>query len=300
MRTTARNTTPPSVRPPPTPRSPGFSAAQVLEQIASSVDREDEEDFCDSEEEDVSEDEDGKEYDPERDADDSALRSCSSSEEEEEEREGEREGDTAAARERDREPEREDTAAAAAGQARRETLLSKNGKIKWSSTAYRGPDLPRAVRHPGPAVTPGPMAYATSRALDIESTFRLFVTPAIERIILDMTNLQGVRKYGDGWRPMDSTDLRAYLGLLILAGVYRSRGEAVASLWDAESGRTVFRATMPLKVFHKYSRLLPFDDDRLAAIREVWDLWEERLPALPTVCVYLCVSVRICTYVRVL
>ncbi|XP_045556506.1 piggyBac transposable element-derived protein 4 [Salmo salar] len=286
MRTTARNTTPPSVRQPPTPRrGPGFSAAQVLEQIASSVDREDEEDFCDSEEEDVSEDEDGEEYDPERDADDSALRSCSSfssSSSEEEEREGE--GDTAAARERDREPEREDTAAAA-GQARRETLLSKNGKIKWSSAAYRGPDLPRAVRHPGPAVTPGPTAYAASRALDIESAFRLFVMPAIERIVVDMTNLQGVRKYGDGWRPMDSVDLRAYLGLLILAGIYRSRGEAAASLW--ESGRTVFRATMPLKVFHKYSRLLRFDDrrsrlaaDRLAAIREVWDLWEERLPAL--------------------
>ncbi|XP_071244833.1 piggyBac transposable element-derived protein 4-like [Salvelinus alpinus] len=266
--TTRRNTTPPSALPPSTtPRSPGFSAAQVLEQISSSVDQEDEEDYCDSEEEDVSEDEDGEEYNPERDADDyeddSASRSCSSSEEEPE---GE-------------EPEPE-----------RETLLSKNGKIKWSSVAYRGPDRPRAIRPPCPAVTPGPTAYAASRTLDIASAFRLFVTPAIERIIVDMTNLQGVRKYGDGWRPMDSTDLRAYVGLLILAGVYRSRGEAAASLWDAESGRTVFRATMPLKAFHKYSRLLRFDDrqsrparlatDRLAAVREVWDLWEERLQAL--------------------
>ncbi|XP_055770072.1 piggyBac transposable element-derived protein 4-like [Salvelinus fontinalis] len=291
-RTTAtRNTTPSSVLPPPTtPRSPGFSAAQVLEQISSSVDQEDEEDYCDSEEEDVSEDEDGEEYNPERDADDygddSASRSSSSSEEDpEEEPEEEPEGDAAAARERDREPDR-----AREPERERETLLSKNGKIKWSSAAYRGPDRPRAIRQPCPAVTPGPTAYAASRALDIESAFRLFVTPAIERIIVDMTNLQGVRKYGDGWRPMDSTDLRAYVGLLILAGVYRSRGEAAASLWDAESGRTVFRATMPLKAFHKYSRLLRFDDrqsrparlatDRLAAVREVWDLWEERLQAL--------------------
>ena len=45
---------------------------------------------------------------------------------------------------------------------------------------------------------------------------------------------------------MDATDLRTYVGLLILVGVYRSRGEATARLWDAESGRTVFRATMPL------------------------------------------------------
>ncbi|XP_045071787.1 uncharacterized protein LOC123485025 [Coregonus clupeaformis] len=98
---------------------------------------------------------------------------------------------------------------------------------------------------------------------------------------------------GGRWKAMDSTDLRAYVGLLILAGVYRSRGEAASSLWDAESGRTIFRATMPLKVFHAYSRLLRFDDrqtraerraagggDKLAAVREVWDKWVERLPLL--------------------
>ncbi|KAJ4939228.1 hypothetical protein JOQ06_028684 [Pogonophryne albipinna] len=94
------------------------------------------------------------------------------------------------------------------------------------------------------------------RARDIESAFRLFVTPAIERVVLDMTNLEGSRRYGDAWAGMDETDLRAYTGLLILAGVYKSRGEAAASLWDAESGRAVFRATMPLKLFHLFSRML--------------------------------------------
>ncbi|CAB1316179.1 unnamed protein product [Coregonus sp. 'balchen'] len=169
---------------------------------------------------------------------------------------------------------------------------------------------------------PGPTRQAVGQARDILSTFRLFFTPEIEDIILEMTNLEGVRKYGargDGngcggdddhrhyaddhedhdrdrggrWKAMDSTDLRAYVGLLILAGVYRSRGEAASSLWDAESGRTIFRATMPLKVFHAYSRLLRFDDrqtraerraagggDKLAAVREVWDKWVERLPLL--------------------
>ncbi|XP_071029739.1 piggyBac transposable element-derived protein 4-like [Oncorhynchus clarkii lewisi] len=169
-------------------------------------------------------------------------------------------------------------------------LLSKNGKIEWSPVAYGRRRGALAICHVGPDQTPGPTAYAATQARDIASAFHLFVTPAIERIIVEMTNLHGASKYGDGWRPMDATDLRAYVGLLILAGVYRSRGEAAASLWDAESGRTVFRATMPLKVFHRYSRLLRFDDrqsrparlatDKLAAIREVWDLWEARLPAL--------------------
>jgi hypothetical protein len=61
--------------------------------------------------------------------------------------------------------------------------------------------------------------------------------------------------YGDNWKRLDEIDLRAYIGLLILAGVYRSRGEATCNLWDAESGRAIFRATMPLKVFHTFSRM---------------------------------------------
>jgi hypothetical protein len=76
---------------------------------------------------------------------------------------------------------------------------------------------------------------------------------------------------------MDETDLHAYIGLLILAGVYSSQVEAVASLWDAESEGAIFRATMPLKLFPTYSRLLRFNDlesrparcamNKLAAIR---------------------------------
>ncbi|XP_030006547.1 LOW QUALITY PROTEIN: piggyBac transposable element-derived protein 4-like [Sphaeramia orbicularis] len=138
---------------------------------------------------------------------------------------------------------------------------------------------------------PGPTALAVSKARDVISTFYLFLTPEIDKIILEETNREGLRKRGrDGWRHMDEIDLHAYVGPLILAGVYRSRGKATASLWDAESGRAIFRATMSLKVFHLYSKLLRFDDretraerhtlDKLAAIRKLWDAWVERLPAL--------------------
>ena len=97
-----------------------------------------------------------------------------------------------------------------------------------------------------------------------------------------MTNLEGHQKYGDNWKGLDE--------LLILAGAYRSQGKAAASLWDAESGRVIFHATMPLQIFHTYSRLLRFDDceagparhatDKLVVIREVWVEWVERLPYL--------------------
>ena len=58
----------------------------------------------------------------------------------------------------------------------------------------------------------------------------------------------------------------------------------------AESGRAIFRATIPLKIFHTFSKMLRFDNrvsrpvrcvtDKLAAIRRIWDKWVERLPYL--------------------
>ncbi|XP_038553198.1 piggyBac transposable element-derived protein 4-like [Micropterus salmoides] len=148
------------------------------------------------------------------------------------------------------------------------------------------------TRTPNPP-PPGPTPYALSLVSDIPSAFELFFTRAIRALVLEMTNLHAERtSYGlrnPWWKAgMGEAELRAYAGLLILAGVYRSRGEAAASLWDAESGRSIFRATMPLKAFYAYSTLLRFDDretraqrrssDKLAAVRELWDRWADRLP----------------------
>ncbi|XP_025767401.1 piggyBac transposable element-derived protein 4-like [Oreochromis niloticus] len=111
-----------------------------------------------------------------------------------------------------------------------------------------------------------------------------------ERIILDMTNLEGRRVFQEKWKPLDQTDLHAYIGILILAGVYRSKGEATASLWNEENGRPIFRATMSLETFLKISHVIRSDNretragrrerDKLAAIRDVWDKWVEILPLL--------------------
>jgi hypothetical protein len=57
-----------------------------------------------------------------------------------------------------------------------------------------------------------------------------------------------------------------------------------------QSGRAIFRATMPLKVFHTFSRMPRFDNrestparrvrDKLEDITEVWEKWVEHLPYL--------------------
>ncbi|XP_036958596.1 piggyBac transposable element-derived protein 4-like [Acanthopagrus latus] len=123
-----------------------------------------------------------------------------------------------------------------------------------------------------------------------EVFFELFLTDSIKNIVVNMTNLEGKRVYKDNWKEVTQTDMNAYMGVLILAGVYRSRNESTSSLWDAESGRTIFRATMSLQKFHMLSRVIRFDNrdtrpgrrqqDKLAAIREVWDKWVERLPLI--------------------
>ena len=179
------------------------------------------------------------------------------------------------------------------GLGERATFLSRNREIVWSSRAYfreEGRLSSSSSAAAQSTVPPGPTMYAMSRAVDQASTFHLFITPTVENIILKMTNWEGRRKYGDEWRGMDETDLRAYIGLLILAGVYRSQGGAASSLRDAESRQAIFRATMPLKLFHTYSRLLRFDDretrrrrratDKLAAVQELWDEWVAQLPSL--------------------
>ena len=77
---------------------------------------------------------------------------------------------------------------------------------------------------------------------------------SLKKVIIAMTNLEGKKVYGDIWKDLDEEYLDAYIGVLLLAGVYRSCNEATDSLWDASTGRNIFRATMSLQTFHMISR----------------------------------------------
>lgn len=61
----------------------------------------------------------------------------------------------------------------------------------------------------------------------------------IEKTILDMADLDGRCVCLDNWKLLDHTNLQAYLGLLILAGVFKFQGEAPESLWWTENGMEV-------------------------------------------------------------
>lgn len=169
------------------------------------------------------------------------------------------------------------------------TYTSRNGEILWSSS----PPLQtqeRARAQKVPRHTPGPTRYACVRVKDILSTFEFFFITSIQNILLEMTNLEGRRVFAKEWNNIEWEEMQAYIGLLILAGIFKSNNEATSSLWDGEMGRAIFRATMPLKMFKRLSRVIRFDDkrtrdarrqtDKLAPIREMWDKWVERLPLM--------------------
>ncbi|XP_051273966.1 uncharacterized protein LOC127373486 [Dicentrarchus labrax] len=114
--------------------------------------------------------------------------------------------------EEDTEEEVEDTAGPSDNE-----WKSKKGQILWSPTP------PETLGHaPGTGGTPGPTRYATSHISTLKSCFDLFVTEKIIKLLVDTTNVQGKHSIKD-WKDLDATDMEAYIGILILAGVYRSR-----------------------------------------------------------------------------
>lgn len=59
--------------------------------------------------------------------------------------------------------------------------------------------------------------------------------------MLGLTIKEGRSVHGDNWKKMDQTDLQGHLGLLILAGVYRSSKEVKPVAYSVWEG--IFHAT---------------------------------------------------------
>ena len=99
--------------------------------------------------------------------------------------------------------------------------------------------------------------------------------------IITNRNREGIRVYKEKWKPTDYIKLQAYIGLLMLAGVYKSYNEAIENLWNKRKGQHIFHLTMSMKRFKIISRVIKFDNcstrthcrqtDKLAPIRELWD-----------------------------
>ena len=85
----------------------------------------------------------------------------------------------------------------------REVFKSRKGDISWLSSPLQTQS--RAPTENILRMTPGPTRYAVSHAQDIKSAFELFFTRPIQNILLEMTNMEERRVFGDSWTEKHSS-----------------------------------------------------------------------------------------------
>jgi len=68
---------------------------------------------------------------------------------------------------------------------------------------------------------PGATRYAITRVKSLMDSFLLFFPTPIEKIMIENTNNFGCEKFKDKHKELDRSLLHAYIGVLILAGVYK-------------------------------------------------------------------------------
>lgn len=162
-------------------------------------------------------------------------------------------------------------------------FLGKDKTTKWNK------NLPRAnVRKAAHNITthlPGVKGNATLSKTAIECWSNLFTDEMLD-IIVRYTNqyMDILRSNFSRERDIKSTDvieIRAFIGLLYLAGAYRGNRQSLEELWGSEGdGIEKFSLVMNIKRFKTLIRCLRFDDrstreerkkeDRLAPVREVF------------------------------
>ena len=130
----------------------------------------------------------------------------------------------------------------------------------------------------------------------ISSVFSSLFTTEMEDLVIKYTNMYARQYiadhephggwYTERWKDIDRQEFRAFVGCLVFAGVSHAQHEALEELWSQDTGRPFLYATMSLKRFQIIMKFLRFDDtttraerrtsDKLAPIRELWELFQEQ------------------------
>lgn len=165
-------------------------------------------------------------------------------------------------------------------------FIGKNKETKWSKNVPS--TRVRAKPHNILKKLPGVIGEARNARTPLACWSNLMTDDILE-LILHYTNTYigtvkpSYARERDA-RLVDLIELKAYLGLLYLAGVWRSNRQSLEDLWGTDDdGVEKFRMVMSIKRFKFITRCLRFDDkitreerkktDRLAAIREVFTIF---------------------------
>ena len=101
-------------------------------------------------------------------------------------------------------------------------------------------------------------------------------------LVIEQWNEKNLEKKKQ-WKETDCEEILAFIRLLLLADVHRSKSEPLNDLWSMVNGRPIFRATMSKLRFKTLLQFCRFDNkktrdqrskhDKLATIRDLWTMF---------------------------
>ena len=140
-----------------------------------------------------------------------------------------------------------------------------------------------------------PSSSSASSPIDF---YFLFINEEIYKIAVKYTNekaqevfesLSDEKKKTWKWKPVSLTEMKAFVGLLLLSGCHHENRASVKYLWAKmeSSERPFYSATMPRQRFESIARFLRFDHkperetkrttDKLVLFREINDIFVHNL-----------------------
>ncbi|KAI4471976.1 piggybac transposable element-derived protein 4 [Holotrichia oblita] len=166
-------------------------------------------------------------------------------------------------------------------------ILGKDG-THWKKDP---PKISKTRPHNVVTKLPGVEGQDARNAKTELECWNLFFTEIILNLLVQWTNqhIENVReKFGRerDCRPTNKAEIKAFLGLLYLAGVFRGARQRLSDFWATDGlGIHIFRMTMSEKRFRFLIRCLRFDNrntrdtrrqvDKLAAVRELFTVFVE-------------------------
>jgi len=182
------------------------------------------------------------------------------------------------------------------------TFISKDGQEEWSSTPLESSNRVRAWniirQNRGPTRT-----SLKTCGISPYDSFKLFVTNEMTEMIVKHTNIEGRRQLGQSWYSVCNDELHVFLGLLLLAGAYKSKNEAIRDLWNEIDGRLIFLKSMSRNRFYNLLRCLRFDareervkTDKISPFRTIWNLFVTKCQANYTPSAYVTIDEQLVTF----
>jgi hypothetical protein len=159
-----------------------------------------------------------------------------------------------------------------------DTYLSRTG-FDWSPNAVR---VGRTPQHNVFNINGNQGFNRGLRPLSRVESFMIIFDDIVE-IVVQSTNMYG-RRFVKGWKVTSTDEILAFLGLHMLAGVFKAHHRHSKELWSQRDGHSLFVATMSYNRFCQIRLALRFDDtlrrnhnDKLAPIRCIVESFNSKI-----------------------